>query len=111
MADQWHVIYEAATGRLVSEGTVVAVALPVGLAIKAVPRPDDAMMWDSALLDFIPRPPAPVADRVVDFAEDPSVKPVLLKLSVEDRQALSTALATMLGRRRFRFSDQLKEMG
>ena len=109
--DQWYAVYEAATGRLVSEGTVVANPLPPGLVLKIVPKPDDSAMWNQSSLDFVPRPAIVMVDRVVDFSEDPTIKSIFLKLPLEDRQALRSALAVLLGRRRFRFADQAKELG
>ena len=106
--EQWYAVYEVAIGRLVSEGTVVATPLPPGLAFKAISRPDDSTVWNPTSLDYIQKPPVLMADRVADFAEDSAVKLVLLKLSLGDRQTLRDALAALLGRYRFRFTDQPK---
>ena len=57
----WFAVYETATGKLVSIGTVVADPLPPGIASKQLSqKPDlEQVDWDAATLDFVAIPPPP----------------------------------------------------
>src|SRR6476659_9721483 len=48
----WRAIYELATGKLVSSGTIVADPLPDGLAAKELPGDPAGQVWDEVALEF-----------------------------------------------------------
>lgn len=51
----WYAIYETATGKLVSTGTVIANPLPAGLASKQYSaEPESGSLWIETLADFVP---------------------------------------------------------
>lgn len=53
----WYAVYQVADGRLVSETETQPVNLRPTLAYKTFAAwPGPAMMWDAALLDYVPRP-------------------------------------------------------
>ncbi|GHF71299.1 hypothetical protein [Seohaeicola zhoushanensis] len=57
----WKAVFETATGKLRSVGTVVADPLPEGLSVVDLAgRPDGAMLWNEATQAFDVPAPAPV---------------------------------------------------
>ena len=61
----WFAVYEIATGRLRSVGTVITDPLAPGLAKKDLgpTLPPDSEMWDEATKGFVPRPVKVLVDR------------------------------------------------
>lgn len=63
MSEQWHIVFDAATGRQVSSGTVVADPLPAGLASVAIPAADGERLrngtgrWDESTRSVVAVPP------------------------------------------------------
>ena len=74
MAEQWYAVYETATGRLASIGSVLANPLPTGMtALPLAAEPTSADMWDEATRTFIPRPPKVMRDLVDTILADPDL--------------------------------------
>lgn len=82
----WNALYETATGRLLSIGSVVADPLPEGTAVvEYAERPDQTtQVWDEATHDFVQRASVPPSLTRIDFirrftvAERESLKEMLL---------------------------------
>lgn len=99
----WFLVYETATGRLVSQGTVLADPLPRGLtSVDVGTKPDDSLMWDASARVFVSRPAKILVDRVDDIVNDPTITPALGRLNAQQLQAVRDVLARVLGTRRFR---------
>jgi hypothetical protein len=97
MAD-WFAIYREADGTLVSLATVVADPLPAGLAKKQVTQFTGGVQWDTATLDWEPKPPLPPdVDRIDEFV---AALPIVLK--GQDEERIRTSLVALLGDQRFR---------
>jgi hypothetical protein len=59
----WYAVFERATGRLESLGTVLAEEIPAEFDVIELPgAPDDSEMWDEPSRRFIPRPPKVIVD-------------------------------------------------
>ena len=64
----WFAVYEIATGRLLSVGTVVSDPLRPGLAKKELAdRPPDDKEWDPVALQFVKKPVPPPDTRRKDI--------------------------------------------
>lgn len=102
----WTALYQDATGRLLSVGTVVADQLPAGtVAVVLAEKPRRDQMWDSATRSFVPRPAKVLVDRLVDLrtrARYADFRDVYQRLSAADRTKVRDALALFLGRARYR---------
>ena len=100
----YFLLYDTATGRLVSQGTVVASPLPDGLtAVDVGTRPSDGQMWDSATRTMVARPAKVLVDRLQDLLDFyPDFATVWNSLSAERKTQLRTALIAFLGRQRYR---------
>ena len=100
-------VYETATGRLKSLGTVLADPLPVGLTVLDIgsPPPDNEM-WDATITSFIPRPPKVFIDRLEDLKNKPQFKTVWQTLNAQQKDSIKTALIWLLGKARFRGENQ-----
>lgn len=70
----WHIIYEAAGGRPVSEtgdAPDVAALAARGLAVLTLPaRPTAGEMWEAAGRRMVARPPKVARDRIADLQAD-----------------------------------------
>lgn len=70
----WSLVIESATGRLVSQGTIVANPLPVGLEVRQLAaKPSDDEMWDEGTKGFVPRPVKVVRDRFQEFLSNAEI--------------------------------------
>jgi len=91
----WYAVYEKATGRLVSTGTVLG-SLPEGLAYKeyADNQLELDYMWDEAMMDFVPKPDPsePVVDQNLVDAE------VLISKETWTSTEINKALTLLLKR-------------
>lgn len=66
--DPWMAVYRKSDGHLISMATVVADPLPDELAAKAVDAHRHGFQWNTALLDWEPKPARlPDIDRVDEF--------------------------------------------
>jgi hypothetical protein len=93
----WFAIYEKATGRLVSTGTVVADPLDPGLekvALAAAPE-FGAQDWDPAAKALVAK--APATTRIEMLVGDASVAAMLAKLTPAERIALRQKLDDLFG--------------
>ena len=80
----WFLVIEIASGRLFSEGTVLAAVLPAQFkSVDIGTRPADDQMWDEATETFVARPLKVVRDRVDDILEDPVI--ALLSQAAKDK--------------------------
>ena len=101
----WYYLYDAATGRLISECTEEPGAR-AGVAVATRgSRCADGEMWDEATRSFVARPAKVLVDRIVDLENDPALSAVWSRLTVTQRQTLKTRLGRLLGRHRFRHPD------
>lgn len=72
MSDQWHVVYDSATGDACSIGSGTIGSLPTGLASAAITDAQaDAILagesrWDSATRAVVPIVPPPLPEVTVD---------------------------------------------
>ena len=93
----WFAVYEKATGRLVSTGTVVADPLDSGLekvALAAAPN-FSAQEWDPAAKALVAK--AAAISRVEMLVGDSAVAAMLAKLTVAERIALRQKLDELFG--------------
>ena len=93
----WFAIYEKATGRLVSTGTVVADPLDPGLekvALAAAPE-FGAQDWDPTAKALVAK--APATTRVDMLVGDAAVAAMLAKLTPAERIALRQKLDDLFG--------------
>ena len=108
----WFAVYEAATGRLRSVGTVITDPLAPGLAKLdlGLVRPPDSEMWDEATLSYVPRPAKVLVDRFdVDLLTHNRYKgfvEVYNSLSSPDKAKIRNAIRDLLGPRTHRDSDE-----
>ncbi len=98
----WFAIYEIATGRLKSLGTIKSDPLRSGLAfIEFAQKPeDDVNMWDEGTLSYIPRPPKVLIDRLDDFEGHPKFlqfQEVFNTLNAQQKAKVRNALRAWLG--------------
>jgi len=93
----WFAIYEKATGRLVSTGTVVADPLDPGLEKVALAAAPDfsAQDWDPTAKALVAK--APAATRVEMLIGDSAVAAMLAKLTPAERIALRQTLDDLFG--------------
>lgn len=93
----WFAVYEKATGRLVSTGTVVADPLDPGLEKAALAAAPDfsAQDWDPAAKALVAK--APAATRVEMLVGDAAVAAMLAKLTPAERIALRQKLEDLFG--------------
>lgn len=99
----WFLVYETATGRLVSQGTVLADPLPRGLtSVDVGTKPDDSLMWDEASRSMVPRPTRQLVDRVDDVVADVRIADALKKFSPAELDAFKEVVGEALGSERFR---------
>lgn len=88
----WYAVYEIATGKLVSTGTVLGHDLPSGLAYKEYAENQlDGNIWDEAILDFVPKTP-PVIEPDPDLVEAESLIAKQTWTSTEINKALTLLL-------------------
>lgn len=95
MAEEWFAVVNAASGELVSVGTVVSDRLDKELETVRLPRKPDWSRdaWSPALLALVPRPPDPLPkDRVDDILNNVDVK----TLGVLDQEKVRAALIAAL---------------
>lgn len=108
----WSYVYEAATGRLVSETSLPLGDLDARYAVLELPaRARDDQMWDLASRGFVPRPAKVLMDRIADLEVDGSLAAVWTRLTVQQRTALKNRLAAVLGTQRFRHPNEPVEIG
>ncbi|KKK57792.1 hypothetical protein LCGC14_3050920 [marine sediment metagenome] len=104
----WFALYETATGRLTSVGTVVTDPLPPGLTKKnlGANRPPDTEMWDEVTKEFIPRPVKVLVDRFDDdllmHVQFVQFQNVYNGLNPGQKKQVRGDLITWLGGERFR---------
>lgn len=93
----WFAIYEKATGRLVSTGTVVADPLDPGLEKAALAAAPDfsARDWDPVAKALIVK--AAATTRVDMLVGDAAVAAMLAKLTLAERIALRQKLEDLFG--------------
>jgi len=93
----WFAVYEKATGRLVSTGTVVADPLDPELEkVALAARPDfSAQDWDPGTKALVTK--APAATRVEMLVGDSAVAAMLSKLTLAERIALRQKLDDLFG--------------
>lgn len=93
----WFAVYEKATGRLVSSGTVVADPLdPTLEKVALAVAPDfSAQDWDPGAKAFVAKTPA--ATRVDMLVGDAAVVAMLAKLTLAERIALRQKLDDLFG--------------
>lgn len=104
--DSWYAIVSEADGCLLSTGTVIASVLPLGVVAIPIGGPPDAdSVWNEARQQFIPRPEKKLADRLVDFIEQPGVTAVFQSFTPIQRQIMTDALIWLLGKRRYRAKE------
>ena len=97
------VVFETATGRLVSTGSVLAEPLPAGLtATDLGARPADTLMWDAATRTHVARPAKVLVDRLQDLIDDPVLAEVWSRLTANQRTILRNRVVALLGRQRWR---------
>ncbi len=100
-------IYETATGRLRSLGTVLADPMPPEFTVVDIgSAPADNTMWDEATRTFIPRPPKVFVDRLEDLRNRPEFRQVWNTLNQTQKDAMRQALIWILGAERFRGENQ-----
>lgn len=109
----WHYLYEAGTGRLLSETEADAAPdVPVGVAVLSRDsRAEDTEMWEEASKSFAPRPAKVLVDRLTDLANDPVLSEVWSRLTATQRTTLRNRLIRLLGYRRFRGSGEPVDLG
>lgn len=67
----WYAVYETATGRLKSLGTVLANPMPVEFTVQVLAaEPASDQMWDEATRTFVPRPAKIILDLVDKIMAD-----------------------------------------
>lgn len=88
----WFAVYEKATGRLVSTGTVVAAPLDPTLAQVALAVAPDFSVQDWDPVTKTPIAKTPAATRVEMLVGDPAVAAMLAKLTPAERIALRQKL-------------------
>lgn len=93
----WFAVYEKATGRLVSTGTIVADPLDPGLEKVALATAPDfsAQDWDPAAKALVAK--ALAATRVEMLVGDAAVAAMLTKLTPAERIALRQKLDDLFG--------------
>lgn len=91
----WVALYESASGRLISLGTVVVSPLPAGVATLALPGPPDfsTTEWNAASRTFVARPARVVQDRIAAFMADPDIT----ALTSQQRTRVQAAAARIFG--------------
>lgn len=100
MADQWHAVYRAADGELVSVGTVLPAALPAGLASVALARAPDWSRdsWDPETQTLTARTAnGPPRDRIADAKADIQGSLMLATLTLAQRDELDAILVARFG--------------
>lgn len=104
----WRLIYEIATGKLISIASVWSDPLPDGLDyIELVGEPDMvAQMWDQAGRSLIARPPKVRLDRLDDIKTDLTFadfrREIYDSLSVDQEAEFEKMLDELLGAARYR---------
>ena len=104
----WFAIYEIATGRLESVGTVIADPLPLGRTKKNLGTnpPPDTEMWDEGTVSFISRPLKILVDRfdedLLAHVEFIQFQNVYNGLNPGQKKQVRGDLITWLGGERFR---------
>ncbi|MCC6192057.1 MAG: hypothetical protein IT318_23760 [Anaerolineales bacterium] len=112
----WQALYETATGRLVSVGSVVAEPLPAGLAALALAGPPnvDGEMWDAGTRAFVARPAKVLIDRLDDLITDSRYSADLIALwnalNATNRNRLRTGLIRLLGSQRWRTAGEAVDL-
>lgn len=111
----WRAIYETATGRLLSVGSVWTDPPREHTAFKEyVDRPDQGNDWDVGTLDFVPRPPKVLIDRMDDLETHPTFlqfAEVFDTLTNQQKAKVRNAIRKMLGAEQFRLVSESVEIG
>ena len=97
-------VFETATGRLVSLGSVLANPLDASLsAVDLGSKPADSLMWSDASRTFVARPAKVLVDRLQDLLDYyPDFLTVWNSLTTQRKNLIRTALIQFLGSKRFR---------
>lgn len=102
----WHALYDQTTGQLLSIGDVVAPSLPANVVVKDyAARPDQGMMWDAAVKDFVAIPTVTPVDRWNDLLTNPNYAGFATfynGLTPQRQTQLQNFILKLLGGRRFR---------
>ena len=73
----WFLVIERSTGRLFSQGEILATPLPARFrSVDVGTKPNDepgGQMWDEATETFVNRPTKVVRDRTDDILDDPQI--------------------------------------
>jgi len=96
----WFILYDDKSGRMVSQGTIVAERLPEGVVLlELLGRPPDSDMWDPATLRFVPRPAKVLKDVYDDVLAEFRGRGLNVPPPLE--AALKQALIDVVGNDRF----------
>lgn len=98
----WFLVYDTNTGRLVSQGTVIADPLPRGLTAVDVGTRPEGVMWDEASRSMVPRPPKEYVDRVDDIVGDARLTGVFQRMSPAELDVFKVVIGEALGDERLR---------
>jgi hypothetical protein len=98
----WYAVYDRATGRLVSTGTVLGDFGDEYEVSEYADRPDRDTRWDATTKTFVPLPDDHVVDRIQDLANHPYAAEVWSRLTVAQRQKLRKIFIWLLGTHRYR---------
>ena len=94
----WCLLVDKATGRLVSQGTVVCDPVPSSLdRIDLANKPDDSTMWDAKTRTFVPRPIRIARDLVEEMIADSGMP----SLSTANKDKVRTVARRIFGEKRF----------
>lgn len=106
----YYLVYETDTGRLDSQGTVLASPLRANLtAVDVGTRPADNQMWNESSRTIIARPAKVLIDRLDDLSNDARFSDFLTafqSLNTVNRQRLRNVLIFLLGSQRYRVQSE-----
>ena len=99
----FYAIYETASGRLRSLGSIKADPLPAGLTAADITNPPaDNTMWDETTRAFVARSAKVLVDRLVELRTHPKFQAIWDGAKLSDKNEMTVFFIELLGSERFR---------
>jgi len=111
----WYALYDTSSGKLESIGSAEELPQLLGKAALLLPEQPDlsAQMWDETSRVFVARPAKVLIDRLDDIQTNPNFADFMTaynSLNAANKTRLRNMIIRLLGKRRFRASQETVEI-